>query len=69
MAHLLHAADTFIRNHVGITYVEAGRLVRTVEIDKQMIFGGLCGHTLNIIGHPLVRTVHEVDFETLNAPV
>ena len=39
-----------------------------MKIDKQMVLGSLSGYSFIIIHHPLVTSVHEVDFDSLHTP-
>ena len=57
------------RNQVGIGPAPAGRFVGPVEIDEQMVFGGLLDRAMVEIDHLLVVTVHEVDLHTAHPPL
>ena len=63
---LLHAPDAFVGNHVGISYLESGRLERAMKIDHEVVACALFRYALVIIHHPLVAMVHEIDFQSLH---
>ena len=60
-AFLLHAANAFVGKDVGIHVLQSGRLVGSVEVDKQMQVGSLLGGALIEVDDFLIVTVHEVN--------
>ena len=66
---LFQAVHAFEIEHVGVGAAQSGRLVSSVEVDKQVVFGGHGCHAVIEIDHLLVVAVHEIDLETFDTQV
>ena len=67
-AHLLEAEDALVGDEVGVFILEASRRECSVEIDDNLILGGLLDYALEEVDHPLVGMIHEVDLYGRDAP-
>ena len=64
---LFQPENALIVEHVGVGAAQSRRLVRPVEVDEEVVFGGSGGHPLVEVDHNLVVAVHEIDLESLYA--
>jgi len=64
----LVAADAFLGDVVGISSSQTGGLECAVEINEHLILGGFGQDAFIVVDHPLVVTLHEIDFQTDDTP-
>ena len=68
-AALLHAEHRLVGQQVRIGAEKTLGCIGAVPVDEDMMIGRTLGHTLVIVDHPLVATIHEVDLHARDAPL
>ena len=66
---ILQATNSLIRYHIGITYFQACRLKRTMEVNHQFMFSTFACNTFVEVHHPLVAMIHEVYLKSANTHI
>ena len=66
---VLQPLDSLTGNDIGPLALHAVRLVATVEINKHPVLSSFGGHFVIVVDHPLVVALHEVDLDSLHAPL
>ena len=64
---LFQAIHTFIIQHIRIGAAQSCGFVGSVEVDKQVVFGGHGRHTVVEVDNLLVIAIHKVDLEAFHA--
>ena len=65
--HLFKPVHTLEVHDIRVGALESGRLVGTVEVHQQVVFGAHLGRPAEPVGHRLVVAIHEIHLEALDA--
>src|SRR5467141_4733061 len=65
----LHPANSFSTDHVGPRAGHGDLFLPTVKIDEHFTFGGFAANFMVEVDQQLIVALHEVDFDSLDAPL